>query len=54
MSWCGWPEGYAKLSDCEVVKTATDAEHRKTLEQMASMNGNDHRKRYAQRILNND
>jgi hypothetical protein len=53
MSWCGWPEGYAKMSDCWVVKQATDEEHRALLERMAQMTGNDHRARYAKRMLEN-
>jgi hypothetical protein len=28
LAWCGWPNGMARASDCEIVKQATDAEHR--------------------------
>jgi hypothetical protein len=24
LGWCGWPEGYAKLSDCELQQAASD------------------------------
>lgn len=24
--WCGWPEGWAKASDCTLIKAATDEE----------------------------
>lgn len=27
LSWFGWPEGTAKLSDCELVKRCSDARH---------------------------
>jgi hypothetical protein len=29
LSWCGWPPGIAKLSDCIIRKRCTDEEHRK-------------------------
>jgi hypothetical protein len=31
LSWCGWPPGIAKLSDCIIRKRCTDEEHRKTV-----------------------
>lgn len=27
LAWCGWPEGWAKLSDCEITNRCTDEEH---------------------------
>lgn len=29
IAWAGWPDGRAKLSDCERVRVATDEEHDK-------------------------
>lgn len=54
MSWVGYPEGYAVLSDCELIRAATDAEYRGMLQALAAIIGDDHRKRYAQQVLNND
>ena len=31
LAWCGWPNGMARLSDCTLIKIATDEEHAKTL-----------------------
>lgn len=51
---CGWPLSYANLSDCELIKKASDDEKHKLLIEMAELNdGSDPRQRYAQRILNN-
>ncbi|MEW6125414.1 MAG: hypothetical protein AB1698_22640 [Pseudomonadota bacterium] len=36
LAWCGWPNGVARLSDCTLVKAATDEEHFATLEQVLS------------------
>lgn len=50
LAWCGWPEGEAKLADCELVRSCTDEEHRKLL--IAIMAGADgKRARMAQRLL---
>ena len=27
LAWCGWPNGMVRVSDCEIVKKASDAEH---------------------------
>ena len=52
LHWCGWPEGCANLNDCELIKSASESERLKLLEQMAKMPlRNDPRKRYALRIL---
>jgi hypothetical protein len=51
LSWCGWPEGMARLSDCELVQKATTERRQALLLSLASMGGNDHRCRYAKRIL---
>jgi len=55
LSWCGWPEGWAKASDCELIKVASDEEHLKLLRDIAAPGGHeherDHRTRGARRIL---
>jgi hypothetical protein len=37
LAWCGWPPGEALVSDCELVKACSDAEHRDMLEKWAKM-----------------
>jgi hypothetical protein len=27
LAWCGWPEGEARLSDCELVRACDDERH---------------------------
>ena len=51
LSWMGWPEGMAALSDCDLVKKATPERRLCWLREMARSRGNDHRVRYARRIL---
>ena len=52
LSWCGWPEGWAKLADCTLVKKATPEARLKLLKEMAAMpTGQDHRARYARAAL---
>ena len=51
LSWCGWPEGRAKLSDCVLVEKASLEEKQDLLNEMASISENDHRRRYARRVL---
>lgn len=33
LAWFGWPEGEARVSDCELIEACSDAEHRKALEE---------------------
>lgn len=49
--WCGWPEGCADTSDCELVEKGTYDQRQALLKNMAKMSGNDARKRYAQQVL---
>lgn len=51
LSWCGWPEGQAELSDIRLIKVASDDSRYDLLHEIASISGNDHRKRYAQKRL---
>jgi len=34
---CGWPEGFAKVSDCELVEACSDEEHWRLVEEIAGM-----------------
>lgn len=53
IAWCGWPPGFAKLSDCDVVQKASDADSLKLLREIAGMGGNDrdHRRSWARSTL---
>lgn len=51
LSWCGWPEGYADLADCALVRKATPQQRLQLLREMAQVDGLDHRARYARRRL---
>ena len=37
LAWCGWPQGEAALSDCELVKACDDIEHIKLLKACAEL-----------------
>lgn len=37
LAWCGWPPGEAKVTDCELVESCSDAEHREMLEKWAAI-----------------
>lgn len=39
LSWCGWPEGEAALSDCTLVRKATRSQRENTLTMMAASEG---------------
>ena len=44
LGWCGWPEGIARLSDCELVEKATPQERARLIAAWAGKDrGNDHR-----------
>lgn len=47
LAWCGWPEGYARTSDCILLKSCSDEEHLKLLRDLAAMSGRDMRKTHA-------
>lgn len=51
LAWCGWPEGEARTEDCTLVERGTYDERQKLLKDMAAMRGSDSRKRYAERVL---
>lgn len=50
LAWCGWPDGEAKVSDCELVYKCSDAEHLRRLQEIAAANAG-RRTRVAQRTL---
>lgn len=54
IAWCGWPSGFARVLDCEIVKVATHDESRALLREMAEMSEGDHRRRYARLALGLD
>lgn len=31
LAWTGWPEGYAKLSDCTTIERCSDEDHRRAV-----------------------
>ena len=33
LAWFGWPDGLAKLSDCEVTERCSDEEHAKAVDE---------------------
>lgn len=51
LSPCGWPEGIANISDCELVKAATDEESREMIELWAAKTGGDDHRPAAVRRL---
>lgn len=52
LSWVGWPEGWAKLSDCILIEKATAEQRQALLSQMAAMQDTeDHRCRHAKYVL---
>lgn len=54
ISWCGWPEGEANLSDCTLIQKATPDVRHKLLEDMAQMGTKGARQRYAEHILSQE
>jgi hypothetical protein len=51
LSWCGYPEGTARLADCSLIKKATASKKDELLSELAAMSGNDHRGQYARKVL---
>lgn len=43
LGWFGWPEGIARLSDCELVEKATPEQRAQSIAAWAGKHGNDHR-----------
>lgn len=51
LAWCGYPEGEANLSDCELTIACNDEERMKLLRAMALIPEPDARGRYARAEL---
>lgn len=51
LSCAGWPEGSALLSDCKLLRKAFPGDRAKLLAELAAIEGNDHRARYAREVL---
>jgi len=50
LAWCGWPEGEARLEDCELERSCTDEQHWKLVEEIAH-SASGRRARYYQWLL---
>ncbi len=50
LAWCGWPEGEARLADCELLSSATDTQHWEWVERIAKSAGG-FRARYCQTLI---
>lgn len=51
LAWCGWPDGAARISDCELIQAATDEQHRDVLREVIKAGGT--RAAAAQRLYGN-
>jgi hypothetical protein len=43
IAWAGWPDGRADLSDCDVIKVATEEEHRRAVQSWQNVCGDTRR-----------
>lgn len=50
LSWCGWPAGWANLSDCGLTDVCDDEEHERTVCEIANMSHGDHRVEAVRRL----
>lgn len=39
LAWCGWPEGVARIADCDLVEKASDDEHARIVAQIILSGG---------------
>ncbi len=51
LAWVGWPDGHARLSDCELRKSCSDEQSDRLLREIADSSGTGARQRYARRVL---
>lgn len=53
LAWVGWPNGYAKVSDCAIIKSCSDLEHVLLLKRITESRdeGSDQRARRAMQDL---
>lgn len=50
LAWCGWPDGRARMSDCDLVGACGDAAHWLLVETIAN-GAADTRARYCQQLI---
>lgn len=50
LGWMGWPEGYAKIADCDLVTSCGDKEHTEAVHRWRTLDRNDHRVRAIERL----
>lgn len=36
LAWCGWPNGVARTSDCDLIRAASDEQHMKVCRDVAN------------------
>ncbi len=51
LAWCGWPEGWARISDCELRESCSDEESLEHLRKLADMDTADMRRSWARTEL---
>lgn len=44
LAWTGWPDGLARLSDCEIVRRCTDEQHASAVDRWRQASGGDSRR----------
>lgn len=47
LAWCGWPEGLARISDCELVESCSEQESLALIQRLAELVSPDIRKLWA-------
>ena len=50
LAWSGWPEGRAKIEDCERVRIASDKEHMAHVMEWVGGSSPDHRRAVVKRL----
>ena len=51
VAWCGWPEGEASLEHCTLKEQCDDSYRMKLLQDLATIDSDDARRRYAKHRL---
>ncbi len=52
--WMGWPQGCARLDDCDLIEKATEAEREEDIRRWAESDPSDFRCRHARRRLSEE
>lgn len=50
LAWMGWPEGYARIVECDLIACCTDAEHRENVGRWLASTRGDHRHAVVRRL----